>query len=70
MLVEFSLAFLQLSKCVEKILQFMVFTFPENTLNLSIFTDAPVPYSNFQVECFKNLFSKDQRGGGNYDLVY
>ena len=32
-----------------------------------IFTHAPVPQSK---EFFENLFPQDQRGGGNYDLLY
>ena len=48
----------------------MVFTFPENALNLCIFTHAPVPHSKLQVEFFENLFPprRKGRGGGNYDL--
>ena len=46
----------------ENIFQFMVFTFPENALNLCIFTHAPVPHSKFLVEFFKNLFPPKTEG--------
>ena len=39
-----------------KIVQFMVFTFRENAMNLCIFTHAPVPHSKLQVKFFENLF--------------
>ena len=62
MLVEFS---------VTCIFQSMVSTFPENALNLCIFTDAAVPHSKLRVELFKNLFPpRQKRGGENYDLLY
>ena len=47
----------------------MVLTFLENALNLCIFTHAPVPNSKFQVEVLE-MFPQDERGGGNYDLLY
>ena len=70
MFVEFSV--LYIAPCMGKSFQFMVFTFLENALNLCIFTHAPVPHSKFQAEFFENLFSQvqDERGGGNYDLLY
>ena len=43
----------------------MVSTFPENTWNLCIFTHAPFPHSKFEVE-----ETQDERGGGNYNLLY
>ena len=48
----------------------MVFAFLENTLNLCTFTHAPIPHSKLQVEFLENLFPQDERGGGNYELVY
>ena len=36
--------------------QFMVFIFPENALNLCIFTYAPVLHSKLPVKFFENLF--------------
>ena len=58
--VEFS--DLYVPPCAEKNFQFMVFTFPENALNLCIFTHAPVPHSKLQVEFFENLFPPRQKG--------
>ena len=46
-----------------KKVQFMVFTFLENALNLCIFTPTPVPHS-------KNGFPQDERVEENYDLLY
>ena len=46
----------------EKIFQFMVFTFPENALNLYIFTHAPVSHLKLQVEFFVNLFLPKTEG--------
>ena len=43
----------------------MVSLFPENTWNLCIFTHAPFPHSKFEVE-----ETQDERGGGNYNLLY
>ena len=44
----------------------------KNTLNLCIFTHAPVPRSKIQEEFFENLVPAKQgrQGGGNYDLFY
>ena len=54
-----------------KKIQFMVFTFLENALNLCIITQSPVPHSKLQIEFFENLFpSQGERGEGNYDLLY
>ena len=51
--------------------KFMVFTFLENALNLSIFTHAPVPHSKLPAEFFENLFSPTtETGRENYDLLY
>ena len=49
-----------------------MFTFPENALNLRIFTHAPVLRSKLQVEFFENLFPPRRKGQGgeNYDLLY
>ena len=41
MFVEFSLKLVCIPPCVGKISKFIVFTFPENALNLGIFTHAP-----------------------------
>ena len=46
----------------EKNLTFMVFTFVENALNLSIFTHGAFPHPNLQVEFFENLFLPTQKG--------
>ena len=47
--------------------KFMVFTFLEITLNLRIFTHAPVPHSELHAEFVENLFSPTaERGGENY----
>ena len=43
----------------------MLFTLPENALNLCIFTHAPDPYLKFLIFCFQ-----DGRGRGSYDLLY
>ena len=48
----------------------MVFTFPENALNLCIFTHAPVPDLKLQLDFLKICFPKDERGSGNSDLLY
>ena len=49
----------------------MVFAFPENALNLGIFTHAPVPHSELQAEFFENLFPPTgKRGGENDDLLH
>ena len=49
----------------------MVFTFLENTLNIVIFTHAPVPQWKLQAEYFENLFPPTvERGRENYDLLY
>ena len=53
---------LYIPPCLGKSFQFMVFTFPENALNLCIFTHAPVPHSKLQVEFFKNLFPARRKG--------
>ena len=69
MLVEFS--DFCIPTCTVKLFQFVVFTLLENALNLlCIFTHAPIPHSKFQVEFFENLFPKDGRGGGSYDLLH
>ena len=41
--------------------QFIVFTFPENALNLCIFAHAPFPHSKLKVEFFENMFSPRQK---------
>ena len=47
----------------------MVFTSLENTLNLGIFTHAPVPHSKLPVDIFENLFPlTPEKGGENYHL--
>ena len=49
----------------------MLVTFLENTLNLGIFTHAPLPHSNLQVEYLEKMFPPTaERGGECYDLVY
>ena len=48
--------------CGKVFFQFMVFTFPENALNLCIFTHTPVPHSKLKVEFFENLFLPRQKG--------
>ena len=53
-----------------EIFQFMVFTFPEDALNLCIFTHVSVPHSKLQVELFENLFPQEERGGGNYVICF
>ena len=50
--------------------QFMMFTFPENALNLRTFTHTAVPHSKLHVELLRICFPQDERGGGNYDLLY
>ena len=53
--------------------QFMVFTL-ENEFNLYSFTHAPFLHAKLRVQFFENLFpaaqGQEQRGGGNYDLLY
>ena len=46
----------------------MVFTFPENALNLYIFTHAPVRHSVYNF--WEILFPEDKIDGGNYDVLY
>ena len=60
LLVEFSLTFI--FHHMREIFQFMVFTFPENALNLCIFTHVSVPHSKLQVELFENLFPPRGKG--------
>ena len=64
---------LYIHPCVGKNFQFMVFTL-ENESNLCIFTHGTIPHSKLQVQFFENLFppskGQEQRGGGNYDLLY
>ena len=69
MLVEFFLTsnFPIFHHVWEKFFNFMVFTFLENALNLSIFNHAPVAQSKLQEEI---SFPQDKKGGGNYDLLY
>ena len=48
----------------------LVFTFPENALNLGIFTHAPIPHSKLRAKFFENLISPTaERGGEYYDLL-
>ena len=46
----------------------------ENEFNLYIFTHAPFLHAKLRVQFFENLFpaakGQEQRGGGNYDLLY
>ena len=54
-----------------KMLQFMVFTFLENALNLCIFTHTLVPHAqNARQDFLKACFPQDNRGRENYDLLY
>ena len=46
----------------ENFFQFMVFTFPENALNLCIFIYTQIPHSKLQVEFFENLFPPRRKG--------
>ena len=57
--------------CVGKHFRFMVLTFVENALNLSIFTHAPVPHSKLQVESFENLLPTRWKGSRKlwFDLL-
>ena len=48
----------------------MLVEFSEYTLNICIFTHAPVLYSKLQVNVLRICFPQDKRGGGNYDLLY
>ena len=48
-----------------------MFTFLENTLNLGIFTNVPIPHSQLQIEFLENLFPPAaERGGEKYGLHY
>ena len=47
---------LYIPPCLGKNFKFMVFAFLEKTLNLGIFTHAPVHHSELQAEVFENLF--------------
>ena len=69
MLVQFSLTCM-FHHVWEKFFNFMVFTFLEYALNLWIFNHAPVFQSKLQIEFSENLFSQDEKGEGNYDLLY
>ena len=48
--------------------QIMVFTFPENALNLYIFTHAPVRHLVYNF--WKIIFPQDKIDGGNCDVLY
>ena len=61
MLFEFSL-FCIFHHVWERKIQFMVFKFLENALNLCIFIHAPVPHSKLQAEYFENLFPPRRKG--------
>ena len=55
---------------VGKNFQFMMFLFPENALNLCIFTHAQVPTQNSRQNYLKICFRKGEMGGENYGLLY
>ena len=70
MLAEFSLiCFFQ--RVWKKVLIFGVHT-PRKSMNLCLFTHAPVSHSKLMVEFFENLFPQRQKGwaGGSHDLLY
>ena len=47
----------------------MVITFLENALNLK-YVFLLMPQSPQSKEIFENIFPQDERGEGNYDLLY
>ena len=54
-----------------KTFKFIVFPFLEHSLNLGIFTHAPIPHSKFDAEFFENQFPLiAEMDGENYDLLF